>query len=352
MSQIAKMRQQGFTLLEMLIAVVLVGLVFLAIAPMMNLAFALIHKSNADQEIVNNRKIADSLIEFSSERDGVQRFRLPTPAAKTGTPRLISTIYNPSATTSEAVALQNRLLDSGVTPNGINTDMRAVKNVRVYQLASGLTADVPMFGPQGDKVRLTYDFGVIYSTKCMQSSSCNTSATAANPPGDSPQFTTSNYASWTPAGDDYGVVAFSTLDGQKDMLRSTAATINRLTERFVTDFHNKIRLSSADSTANFFEINTGGLSLANTDPALNFGCRDGWYALSAANVDVLTKLGMNKSEVGITAWGGPISYCRDFDPAGTGSHNSPPHYGALLLNRNMASTAVPTVLSDALIIPF
>jgi len=346
-----QMVQKGFTLIEMLIALVVLGLMILTVQPMLNMAFTFIEKSMQMEEILNNKKLGDALVEYARNRDGVSRNRLPAPVYAADD-SVNGGLYDPTKTDSESLALARTLLAAGVQTNAINFDSTAAKNARVYQVVSGQTIEVPYYGSTGDKVTLTYDYGVLYATKCMRASACYKNATAANPPGDSAQITAATIASWGIAGQDQPPIAFSTLDNQKQLLRATAGRVNQLSERFVTDFHNKIRLAAADSTLNFFETNTGGLALGNVDPALNFGCRDGWYALSAANVDVLTKLGLNKSEMGVTAWGAPISYCRDFDPAGTGTWNDPPHYGALMINKNMISTAVPTVLADALIIPF
>ena len=99
-------------------------------------------------------------------------------------------------------------------------------------------------------------------------------------------------------------------------------------------------------------MNGGTLTLGPANATTNMGCRDGWYNLAATNVDILTQLGMDKSEQGVTAWGGVIDFCRDYDPALSGTHNSPPHYGALRMNRDATSAVAPTVLSNAVIITF
>lgn len=344
--------QRGFTLMELLIAMVVLGAIIAASAPLVSFAFTLMENTKRSQETLDNRKMADAFIEFASERSGVNRGRLPAPIYTTAAPVIKGGLYNPAATDAESIDLGRILLTTGVPVGAINNDRAAVRNGRVYQLVSGLTHSSRLYGVTGPVVNLTYDFGVIVSTQCSRTSSCYTNGTVGNPPGDSARITAANYSAWEPTANDYGAIAFSTLDEQKTLLRVTVGRLNNLSERFTNNFHNKVRLASADSTTNFFEINSGGLNLGNVNPAVNMGCRDGWYNLAAANVDVLTKLGMDKTEHGVNAWGGIISYCRDFDPAGTGTHNSPPHYGALRIHRNVTTTTAPTVVNDAVIVTF
>ncbi|KKN80583.1 hypothetical protein LCGC14_0328020 [marine sediment metagenome] len=350
-----KMMQQrhksnGFTLIELIISVVILGILIAAVAPLVSSAFMFMEAAKKDENEITNRNLANAMIDFSRTRTGVMKSRLPDPV-NTSAP-IVAGLFNEASTNSESIALGVLLKSTGVGPNQINFDNAVVQNARVYQRVSDLTFNMPLYVTTGPSMRLTYDYAVVYSTRCGAATACYTSASSSNPPGDSPVLNSGNYSSWKTVGSDYGAVAFSSLSEQKNLLRITAGRLNMLTERFNVDFHNKVRLSSADSATNFFPTNNGGLDLGNTNPVANMGCRDGWYTLSAANVDVLTQLGLDKSEYGVTPWGGIISYCRDYDPAGTGTHNSPPHYGALRINKGTTSLGVPAVISDAAILTF
>lgn len=345
--------QSGFTLVELIISIVVLGVLIVAVAPMISNAFTFREAAVRDENTLQNRKLANAMVEFSRNREGINRGRLPAPVTTTTATNLIKNgLFDPLSVTAESVELGVILRSTGIPFGQLNNDGAVVENARVYQRVSGLTYQMPLYSTTGPRVLLNYDYGVIYNTRCSRRSTCYTAAVAANPPGDSAQLTSANISSWITEGEDYGPIAFSTLEDQKTLLRITAGRLNRLADRFVVDFHNKVRLAAADSTANFFVVNNGGLNLGDLDPAANMGCRDGWYNLSAANVDVLTQLGMDKTEHGVTAWGGLIGYCRDFDPAGTSTHNAPPHYGALRIHRNTSSLVAPTVLTDAVIITF
>ena len=335
--------------MELLISVIILGVIIAFAGTLVSFAFTLLENTKRGQETLDNRKLADAMLEFSSERSGVNRGRLPSPIYSSD---VKGGLYNPAASDQESLALARILLTTGVPVGSINNDRSAMRNGRIYQLVKDLSYSARLYGVTGPVVNLKYDFGTITSTNCSRNSSCYTSGSSSNPPGDSAHLTSSNYTSWEPVPNDYGSIAFTTLYEQKRLLRITVGRLNNLSERFTNDFHNKVRLASADASTNFFEFNTAGLNLGNTDPSINMGCRDGWYNLAASNVNILTKLGLDKSEFGMTSWGGPIGYCRDFDPAGTGLHNEPPHYGALRINKDVTATVSPVVINDAVIITF
>src|SRR5690606_20737680 len=108
-------------------------------------------------------------------------------------------------------------------------------------------------------------------------------------------FTISNVTSWVPDGRDYGAVSFSTLSEQKQMLRQTAGRINRLSDKLTSEFYTRLRLAAANSTDNYFPkpTNGGAPILAGYNPVVNMGCHDGWYRLSASNVNILEQIGLD-----------------------------------------------------------
>jgi hypothetical protein len=211
-----------------------------------------------------------------------------------------------------------------------------------------LTQDVPLYFQSGPSVRLTYDFGALYVTTCPRantSPSCNVNASLGIP-GYSPVLTSTNFLTWKTVAPDYPAVVFSTLQIQKDMLKLTAVRLDKVRDGLASYFRAKVISASASDSTNWYPRPSTGLpNLTSVTPLLNQGCRDGWYDLSST--DILTQIGLTASELGRTAWGGTVEYCRDYDPAGTGSANAAPHFAALRINRNVSSALPPDLTTPA-----
>src|SRR5690606_29625636 len=88
--------------------------------------------------------------------------------------------------------------------------------------------------------------------------------------------------------------------------------------------------------------NAGAPNLVRSVPVMN--CYDGWYSLDALNVNVLAQIGLDPTEFGVTAWGGTIEYCRDYEPSPEAGYtaNDAPHYAALRFNQNLSKALAPT----------
>lgn len=328
--------QSGFTLVELVITVVILGALFAATGPAIRSAFSLMESAKRDEAVLNNQKLAKGLMAFARNTNNG---RLPLPYTGSG---IASGLYNPDDATPSGQALSLELRNTGVPVSEINNDGAAIKNVKAYRLVSGLSYAVPLYFNSGPSVALSYDVGAIVQTQCAKDDACNTGT-----PGASPAMTAANVSSWEPLAPDFGAVVFSTLPEQKDMMRTTVARINKLTDRLASEFYTRMRSSAANSTQNFYPApnNAGAPNLSGASLASNMMCHDGWYRLSAANVNVLAQLGLDPTEFGVTAWGGAIDYCRDYDPAG-GPANTPPHYAALRFNKNLSSGALPTGLTS------
>ena len=281
-------RQSGFTLVELLIAVIVFGVMSLALMP----AFSALHASQErlqrEQATYNNNRIAQAIRDFAREDTALGQ--LPPPFTGSG---YVSTVYDPTGTAAWQLAFSDQVSSSGVALNQVNDDGRAARNVRVYQTVPNLTVNVPAFGTTGPLVTLTYEFAALYQTRCPVSAACNTGASAANPPGDSPQLTAANFTSWDTTGTDLEPVFVSTLPIQKDRLRQTMTRMTMIREKMLDQFRVQQLASSAADTTNF-HLTDGDANpdLSGANPTSNAGCHDGWYRLSAANVDILAQLGL------------------------------------------------------------
>nr|WP_258190088.1 type II secretion system protein [Stutzerimonas stutzeri] len=332
---IRKSRERGFSLIELTIAVAILGAIFAITGPAINSALTMMEGAKRDETVLNNQKLASGMMAFARNSNNG---RLPAPFTGDG---VHSGLYDPSDDSAAGQALSLELRNTGVPVNAINSDSAIVENVKVYRRVAGLSYVMPLYFTTGSPVTLTYDVGSITQTRCPKSNSCNSGT-----PGASPAMNTGNVTSWVQVDPDFGAIVFSTLPEQKNMLRLTTARINKLTDRLTSEFYTRMRLAAANSTQNFYPApnNAGAPNLAGRNPNSFMGCHDGWYRLNAPNVNVLAQLGLDPNEFGITPWGGAIEYCRDYEPSGASSAtaDTAPHYAALRFNRNLSAAGVPT----------
>lgn len=340
-----KRNQSGFTLIELMISIVIVGIMLAIASSAISNAFTYMQSAKRNENVRNMQKLAGGLMNFAQSYNGG---RLPAPY--TGGTSFLA-VYNPADVSAAGNALSMELRNTGIPVNLINFDSAAVSNVRVYQRVSGLTYTTPFYISSGPAVTLTYDVGSLTQTECGVASACNAAI-----PGDSVAMTAANVTTWIPAGTDYGGIVFSTLPAQKDLLRQTVGRMNRLSDRLASEFYTRMRLAAANSAMNFFPApNNGGAPvLSGANPTTNRGCHDGWYSLNAANVNVLTQLGLDQTEFGVTGFGGSIQYCRDYEPTAVSgaTANTPPHYAALRINRDLSAAGAPTGTATDVVVTF
>jgi len=326
-------RQSGFTLPEILIAALLVG-VLAIIASSSNSMNGSIFRATYNQvQLINNQSISRALLLWAKNESVLGQ--LPTPYSGGG---YVSSVVNMNSGTSADIALQTFIQQQNVSLPEANDDNFAAHRVRAYQLVQGLTKQMPLYIRSGPLVTLTYDFGVIYQTGCGINDSCATTT----PPGASPMLTSSNYASWAAVAPDFGTAYASTLPLQESMLELTVSRLLTVRSKLL-DAYNQKRLGAApgDTTDWFIApTGTGAMSLSGANAAANMGCYDGWYPLNFASVNVLPQLGLGQSEYGVTAWGGRVEYCRDYDPTFSGAL-SPPHYAALRIHQSVSTASIP-----------
>ncbi len=328
--------QRGFSLIELLIAVIILGVLAGALSAVFTTLGSLVEIEREESERTVNAGIAAAMESWAASESVLGDL----PAPYTGGGRDNAPV-NPASAVAADVALMDLMRRQRINPISFADDGSAFRNVRVFQRITGLTETVPLFRSTGPVATLTYQMGVIYNTECpLVGSTCNPTA-ATGIPGASPVLTAANRQTWTTVAPDYAPVFVSTLSLQRARLDQTAEQLRKISNELVRLF-NLQRISAAPTaTNNFYPVNTA-FSLAGGSPAANMGCRDGWYDLSAANVNILDQLAIPKAQYGVTPWGGAIQYCRDYDPLGTNGANAEPHYGALRLRASVSLGLAPT----------
>lgn len=344
MKTLSPPNQAGFTMLELVIAVTLLGLVSMSMAPVFSMFLTAKTQAYQENQAAINVRLSNGYLAYAREVSALGR--LPAPYSKPAD-RLYNAPYNPADVSATAVGPY--LVQTRVANQEINDDNTSAGRVRVYQRLAGLTQDVPLYFQSGPAVQLTYDFGALYMTTCPRantSPSCNLNASLGIP-GASPVITSTNFLTWKTVAPDHPAVVFSTLQIQKDMLRLTAVRLDKVRDGFAAYFRAKVISASASDSTNWYPGPSLGIpNLATITPILNQGCRDGWYDLSTT--DILNQIGLTASELGRTAWGGTVEYCRDYDPAGTSGANAPPHFAALRINRNVSAAVAPDLVTPAI----
>lgn len=339
-------RQSGLTLVELIIAVMVLGLLSIAVSPLLNGYVVSLRGSYARKQEVVNQSIGLALLQYA--RDSTARGVLPAPYSGSG---YTLTVYNPADLTPAGTALSSALSQSGVNPAELNDDNYPSHRVRVYQLLNGLSVQLPLYFQSGPVVRLQYQFGVLYTTACERAkAACNPRA-ATGVPGSSPALTAQNYQNaWAVAGTDLAPFFVSTLPLQKQMLAATTQRLDRIRDTMLAQFRARQATAQGNDPTNWWLPNPG--SMGGAAPAANQGCRDGWYDLGSSGV--LAGVGLTAEEYGSTAWGGRVEYCRDYDADGSKAPNAMPHFAALRIHRDVSLGQAPdgAVSGNNLILTF
>lgn len=331
--------QSGFTLIEMLIVVIVIGVISILLAPTFSSLTMSQRGAYSEKQKVNNQLINTALLNFSRYNSTLGS--LPTPITS-GT--LFNAIYDPAGATAPAIALTTALTQIGINSLEINSDNFSSQRVRVYQLVTGLTQSLPMHFQSGPLINLTYQYGAIYQTACASlDSTCNPTA-ATTVPGDSVKMTAANYSTWTTTGTDLPAVFVSSLPMQKQMLAASTQRFDNIRDKLTGYLRIQQNQAAATDTTNWYPSESA--SLGGATPGVNQGCRDGWYNLLTGTI-VLPSVGLSSAEYGSTAWGGVIQYCRDYDALGVKVANAAPHYGAIRVNKNLSLGLAPDAVTLA-----
>lgn len=330
------MRQRGFLLFEVLITIGLVGMLLAILAPYQIESIRKERRAYELEMVQVHERMGRAVLAWA---EGFNGARLPAPFSDA---TRLNFLVDPNTTDADEQALVTSLLASGVSSNGIGFDGREGQFGRLYQMVPGLTVTQPVNGLAGPMATITFDIGLLYVSRCgPPTPECYPDAVTGIP-GESPVFDAASVATWAADGDDTGVYRFSTLDLQLSLLGVTTDRINRLRDALREFFRAAFLTTTPDATVNYYPTSTTG-TLAGQDPALNEGCRDGWYGLdpASAHANIVEQIGLASAEFGVTAWGAPVEYCRDFDPAGTNGVNNAPHNAAIRIHRSVSVPQAP-----------
>lgn len=346
--RVIKKRQSGFTLVELLITTMVIGFIGIIVSDSIGaLASARQRHYNVDQ-MMKNQQLGDAMLRHAREQSALGTL----PAPHTDAPSDLNlALLDPSDTTLA------EYLSVAAPSVEINGDGTAADNVRVYQRLNNISINVPLRKTHGALVNLRYDIGAIHLSNCPRDdSTCNRLTTNGGGdmigPGDYVHLDALNYSNYSVTDDDLGLYMFSTLDLQKHKLAGLVAKLDEIAAS-LAKHKNDLDVAGTYSGDNNFLSPTGASppNLSGANPTTNEGCHDGWYQLNAANVNVLAQLAFDASIYGVTEWGGRIEYCRDYDPAatGTGSADTAPHYAALRIHTNVSLGSHPDGSSDVVI---
>lgn len=312
---------------ELILTMVVAGVVSLWLSGFIDQAMAVFSVAKDESESAKNGRLASVVLDYAASVSPTGS--LPVPYSS-GTTKYA--IYD-----GADVNMQALLTEARISPKEANGDGNGQDYVRVYQVVSGLTSSVPLYGTTGPAVTLSYDQGVIYSTHCARADACNTTGTSGIP-GSSVAFTSANLTTFSLGGDDYGLQRFSTLSIQRQKLSRTVETIDTIRTRLQELFREKQRIAAASDTSNFYprQITTVAAAAVGTTTDCH---NDGWFRLD--NSDILKQIGLQPADSGVTAWGGQIQYCPDYDPLGTAGNDAPPHFAALRFLKNASTGQNP-----------
>lgn len=322
-------REQGFTLLELAIVIMVIGILTGITAPFFTEYIAASYRATKERETLVNRLVGDALLDYAGTLT-TSTGALPSPYS--GTYGGATYKNAPPVGTANFVSLANQKnIDTSEIPRSSSSD----GFVRIYQLVTNPTAaTMPIYGLSGPTATLNYHFGVVYSTECRVSdSSCMAKTIPTGASGNPSALAATNINTWQPTSPDYGAYFISTLPIQEAKLAETVNRLNRIRETIGNWVTSQKLAAAASDTTNFMPDSS--TAIAASTASTNQHCWNVWHDLSASSSTVLTQLGLSKAEFGSTAFGGKIEYCRDFDPTDTAA-DTPPHYGALRINATPA----------------
>lgn len=315
---------------EILLALIVLAVLSLAMSGSIGQAFAMFNVAKDEEQAAINKRLASVALDYAATISATGK--LPASYSSGNT---INALYDGANAEMQAL-----LTEARINPREANGDGNGQDRARVYQVSASLQSTVPMYGVSGPGVTLDYEQAVIYSTQCGRDEACNL-AGVESVPGYSGRYQASNLGTFALSGSDYGLTKFSTLSIQKMKLAKTVEKIDAIRTKLQEIFRERQRAAAASDITNHYPLQI------TTVPAASVGTTtdcSAWYRLD--NSDILRQIGMQPSDGGFTAWGGQIHYCADYDPIGTSPANTPPHFAALRINKNVSTGAAPVTTSS------
>jgi prepilin-type N-terminal cleavage/methylation domain-containing protein len=307
--------ETGFTLVELIIAVTVLGIVSIIMSPALQMLSMTQHNAYIQQQKMLNNKIAKGLLNYAEEE--TQLGEIPTAYTGDG---YASTVYDSTKTT-----IKDHIVGMDVPEETINSDTTPGKKERVYSI-SNETIKIPFYGNTGPSINVKYQVANLYLSICLKDdASCD------------PKLPANNNVDAT-------TVKFSTLPLQKKKLTKTRDSLQLLRTHMVDYFRAKQQLAAAGDPTNFFPDPTSiGATSKATGTAIQ-KCHNGWYSMAQtySGKSIAGMLGLSTDDVGKTSWGGLVEYCRDYAPAG-GAANTPPHYAAIRVLKDLSSGNDPNI---------
>lgn len=293
MKRIGLQRQQGFTLIELMIVVAAMGVVMVIFASSYSQVGSLRKVAAQERDAYQNMLVGQSLMEFAQRTDG----RLPPQDNGSAIP-----ILETGSAEDREMFLQ-ALWSRGVMEHQALYDGTRAENPRLYRLVSD-TLEVPVFGNSGDLVQLPLDYAAIYMPTETISASFDPRDLGTDDALDSRAF------------------VFSNRSYQDERLKTTVQRLQQI-RRAINSYVTLERLQAPPgelTSRNFMPGSDPGGSTSD--------CGGGWARLEVSTA--LNDIGMASSEFENTAWGAPIFYCRNY-----GARTSAPYYGALAIRKDV-----------------
>lgn len=339
-------QQKGFTLLELMVVTVLIGLIAPLINQIITTSQAARDRAYVAEESQNNRKISEAIIEWAATDAMNNSFPGLDPGRLPDSPGDWTLVDS----TPEFEGLRARI-SQVVAENAINTDGSIVGYQRAYQIyrvEDDQAYRQRLWGSYGPELTVNYDVGTLWLSRCEDFLSVSPTVEPScgdGRPGYSPELSASEndagyYRSYEFETGDIGPVFFSTLRNQQRTVNILSNQIETLRNRLLEAFRNRAaRVSGGQVSDNHF-LPFDKSSLAERDPTLpdQQGCTYEWIDLGhGLGTEILGLLGFSADQ-GETPWGGQIEYCPDYNPSSSfdsDQRNQAPHAAAIRFHESV-----------------
>lgn len=354
-----KSSQSGFTLMELLVVTMIIGLMAPMLSQIITQGLAAKERVYREEQTLINKKIADALVGWAGTVGMTTPFGAMNPGRLPQSP-LDWSIVN-DTTDFEGIRAQ---IEAVVPNDEINTDGTQVGYRRAYQVLPINGVDeafkARLWGSYGPEILLEYDVATLWL------SSCDTNGTepacADDRPGYSPELTLNPtavgyYRNYTFDTSDTGAVMISTLPNQQKNLRVLANQVEAIRNRLLEAFRARATRVSGDMIADnhFMPWDKSALTIINPTSASSQYCSYAWIPLDTGlGKTILGQLGFSEDR-GLTPWGGSIEYCPDYnpDPAWVAAdRDQSPHAAALRFNQMVTDGVPPGAPGNNVVVVF